>query len=104
PRAPLRTRLSLGSMGPGGALPSSFFRSEPQRLDALGIRFVQVPSDLLAENGAWDGRPERIDVVVEPGQPRFFPLPMSAGSEVVLSTSLADAVSLPQGAEVAQVD
>ena len=45
---PLRTRAALGGMGVGGTLPNAFFRSEPARLEMLGVRWVQVPATSLA--------------------------------------------------------
>jgi hypothetical protein len=97
PAVPLRTRQALGAMGPGGALPASFLRSDPLRLRFLGAGFVQVPSSALL------GPPrERVDVVVS--RPRFFPLPMSATSGLVLVTALSDAVQVAQGTTVAEVE
>jgi hypothetical protein len=97
PLVPLRTRQALGGMGPGGALPASFLRSDPWRLRHLGTGFVQLPSSsLLGPAG------ERIDLVLD--RPRFVPLPQSATLAVVLVTALSDAVQVPQGSTVAEVE
>ena len=53
---PLRTRAALGGMGVGGTLPDAFFRSEPARLEMLGVRWVQVPATSLAAPDASGSR------------------------------------------------
>ncbi len=103
PMVPLRTRAALGSMSVGGLLPGAFFRSDPARLALLGIRWVQVPVDLLGGDPGPMGRGEPLDITLEPGESRLFPLPMVAATQVVLVSSLSDAVSVPQDEPVVVV-
>ena len=103
PMVPLRTRMALGSMSVGGVLPGAFFRSDPARLALLGIRWVQVPVDLLGGDPGSMGRGEPLDITLEPGEARLFPLPMVAATQIVLVSSLSDAVSIPQGETVVLV-
>ncbi len=103
PMVPLRTRVALGMMGAGGTLPRSFLTGEPGRLEALGIRFVQVPIASLEvppESGSW-GSSLRVPVVL--GQARFFAFPPTYAQEVRLVSSLAEAIAVPQGETVAVV-
>lgn len=100
PMVPLRTRLALGSMSVGGQLPGAFFRSDPARLALLGIRWVQVPVDLLGGDPGPMGRGEPLDITLPPGESRLFPLPMVAATRVVMVSSLSDSVSVPQDAPV----
>jgi len=102
PMVPLRTRAALGGMSVGGVLPGAFFRSDPARLALLGIRWVQVPAEALAAE-APAGRGERLDVVLEPGERRLFPLPIVAATGVTLVSSLSEAEAIPDGAPVAVV-
>jgi hypothetical protein len=103
PMVPLRTREALGAMSVGGVMPGAFFRSDPARLALLGIRWVQVPVELLSGERGTTGRGEPLDVVLEPGEERLFPLPMSAATELVIVSSLSDAVAIPEGEPVATV-
>jgi len=87
-------------MSVGGVLPGAFFRSDPARLALLGIRWVQVPVDLLGGDPGTMGRGEPLDLTLQPGEARLFPLPMVAATQVVLVSSLSDAVSIPQAEPV----
>jgi hypothetical protein len=98
PMVPLRTRVALGGMGVGGTLPESFLRTDPARLEMLGIRWTEVPHAALLVSAQSD-----LKVEVEPGRPRFFPLPVRPATEVRLVPSLDDAVDVPQGTVVATV-
>jgi membrane protein YfhO len=98
PMVPLRTRLALGSMGAGGSLPPGFFDTDPRRLDLLGVRWVQVPESALR-----DASTAPLRLPVEPGRPRLFPFPIGPATEVRLSSSLGEAVGLPQDEAVAFV-
>jgi hypothetical protein len=100
PMVPLRNRLALGSMGPGGTLTGAFLRSDPARLELLGIRWVQVPDPELVAD-AVVGFGERLDVTLEPARPRFFPAPIRAASEVHVVSTLNEAARVPQGETVA---
>jgi hypothetical protein len=103
PMVPLRTRVALGGMGVGGTLPNAFFRSEPARLEMLGVRWLQVPaSSLAAPRIGFSGDP--VDLRLEPGRRRFFPLPITPATEIQVVSLLSDAVAVPQGQDVARVE
>jgi len=103
PMVPLRTRMALGGMGVGGTLPKAFFRSDPARLQMLGIRWVEVPSSALpGPRAGLAGDP--VDLPVLPGQRRFFPLPITPATEVEIVSFLSSAVEVPQDAVVAKVE
>jgi hypothetical protein len=103
PMVPLRTRAALGGMGVGGTLPNAFFRSEPARLEMLGVRWVQVPAtSLAAPRIGFAGDP--VDLRLEPGRRRFFPVPMTPATEIQVVSLLSDAVGVAQGQEVARVE
>ena len=100
---PARTRVALGGMGIGGTVPNAFFRSEPARLEMLGVRWVQVPAgSLTAPRIGFAGDP--VDLRLDPGRPRFFPLPITPATEVQVVSLLSDAVGVAQGQEVARVE
>jgi membrane protein YfhO len=103
PMVPLRTRVALGGMGVGGTLPNAFFRSEPARLEMLGVRWVQVPAAALtAPRIGFAGDP--VDLRLDPGRRRFFPLPITPATEIQVVSLLSDAVGVAQGREVARVE
>jgi hypothetical protein len=103
PMVALRSRAAFDGMGVGGTLSGGFFRTDPARLDVLGVRFVQVPaSALVAQADAW-GLGDTLDSVIDAGQGRFFPVPVAPATEVRLASSLSDAVEVKQGEPVARV-
>jgi hypothetical protein len=103
PMVPLRTRTVWDGMGVGGTLSGAFFRSQPARLAALGVRLLQVPSSALrAEPDGW-GLGDTLDLVLDPGESRNFPVPLSAATELRFGSWLSDAVDLEQGEVVAEV-
>jgi hypothetical protein len=103
PMVSLRTRAALGGMGVGGTLPGAFFRSDPARLEALGVRWVEVPAAALsAPRIGFSGDP--VELRLEPGRRRFFPLPIAPATEIQVVSLLSDAVRVPQGTEVARVE
>jgi hypothetical protein len=99
PMTPLRGRSALGGMSVAGVLPAAFFRTDPTRLELLGVRWVQVPASALRQEG-W-GDP--LDLPVPLGQPRFFPMPITPASEVRVVSSLSESVEVPDGQPVARV-
>lgn len=103
PMVPLRARGAYDGMSVAGTLPGAFFRSDPARLQLLGVRFVQVPASALVTGGAGTGLGETVDLLLEPGRPRLFPLPLEVVSEVRVVSWLADGVAVPDGAPVAQL-
>jgi hypothetical protein len=103
PMVPLRTRVALGGMGVGGTLPGAFFRSDPARLEMLGIRWVEVPATALGgPRIGLTGDP--VDLPAAPGRRRFFPLPITPATEVQIVSFLSDAVAVGEGQEVAKVE
>jgi hypothetical protein len=100
PMTPLRGRAALGGMSVAGLLPAAFFRTDPARLEVLGVRWVQVPAAALRQAGTW-GDP--LDLPLPAGQPHFFPLPITPASEIRVVSSLSEAVSVPEGQPVARV-
>jgi hypothetical protein len=103
PMVSLPTRAALASMGTGGTLPGAFFRSDPARLALLGIRWVQIPASGLAAAPDAAGFGEPIEVTLEPGRDRFFPLPLVRGSQVRLASWMSEAVDVPHALPVARV-
>jgi hypothetical protein len=103
PMVPSRTRKALGGMSAGGWLPRAFFRTDPARLEVLGVRWVQVPTSALTTSGDGWGVGDALDVTLEAGRPRVFPLPIATATEIRLSSWLSDAVTVPQDAPVARV-
>jgi hypothetical protein len=103
PMAPARMRAALDGMTTAGTLPAPFLRSDPARAEALGVRWVQIPTSALAAPARPDGLGEVIDLEVEPGRPRFFPIPMTAATEVHLVSWLASSVAVAQETPVARV-
>jgi hypothetical protein len=103
PMVPLRNRAALGGMSAGGALPGAFLRSDPARLALLGIRWVQVPASALAAPSDAAGFGEPVEVTLEPGRDRFFPLPIVRGSQVRLVSWMSEAVVVPHAQPVARL-
>jgi hypothetical protein len=103
PLAPLGPRSLLDDMTPYGALPGAFFRSDPLRLVAAGVRWLQLPSSSLTTRGDRFGLGETLDLRVDAGRPRFLPTPVVAATDVRLASWLSEAVEIPQGAEIARV-
>jgi hypothetical protein len=103
PMVSLRNREVLGGMGVGGTLPGAFFRSDPARLALLGIRWVQIPASALAAAPDAAGFGEPVEVTLEPGRDRFFPLPLVRGSQVRLASWMSEAVAVPHALPVARL-
>jgi hypothetical protein len=103
PMVPFRNRAVFDGMSPAGSLPRGFFRSDPRRLELLGVRFVQIPASALTGPAGPAGLGDVLDLPLEAGRPRFFPLPIVPCTEVRVGSWLADAVALPDGEPVARV-
>jgi len=94
-------RAAWDGMEVDGTLPPAFFRTDPGRLELLGLRFVQVPSSSLLTVPDSLGVGDDLGLVLEAVRPRFFPVPIQRVREVRLVSSLGDAVEVPQGTPVA---
>jgi hypothetical protein len=103
PMSPRRAREVYDRMSAWGALRGAFLRSDPARLEAAGVRWVQVPSASLVGRPGPDGLGEALDLRVDAGVPRFLPTAVVAASELRLSSSLSDAVGVAQGMPVARI-
>ncbi len=103
PLAPLRARGAWDGMSAAGALRGAFLRTDPARLLLLGVRFAQVPASALTTGGDSAGLGETLDLPLEVGRPRFFPLPLTVVTEVRVGSWLADALDVPDGEPVARL-
>jgi Bacterial membrane protein YfhO len=103
PMVSRRDLLLYDGMSSGGTLPGAFLRTDPARLQVLGVRWVQVPVTALVAAPDRFGLGDTLDVVLEPGRPRFFPVPMTPATELRLASMLAESVGLPQDTVVAEV-
>jgi hypothetical protein len=102
PMVPASRRSVLDGMGADGTLPRRFLDTDPGRLELLGVRWVQVPTDTLVVPADADGLGEALDVVVEPPRPHLFSLPITRATEVRVVTFLTGAVAAEQGEVVAE--
>jgi hypothetical protein len=103
PLVSARRRSAFEGMSEGGLLTPGFLHTDPGRLEFLGVRFVQVRSKDLTTPADASGLGDALDIVVEPARPRYFPVPITATSEVRIESALSDAVLVPQDAPVALV-
>jgi hypothetical protein len=104
PMVPLRSRGVYDGMSVAGLLPGRFLRSDPRRLELLGIRFVQVPASALRAGPDAHGLGETLDVTLEPGRPRFFPIRAATATELRLASHLSNAVEVAAGQRVARIE
>jgi hypothetical protein len=102
PMVPAARLLALGGMRSDGTVSRELLESDPGRLELLGVRWVQVPTDALAVPGDADGLGERLDVVLELPRPHLFALPITHATEVRLLSFLAGAADVPDGEIVAE--
>ncbi len=101
---PMRARArgaAWDGMAADGTLPPAFFRTDPGRLELLGLRWIQVPSSSFLTAPDSLGLGDELDLVLEPVRPRFFALPIMRATEVRLLSRLADSVEVEQGTPVA---
>lgn len=103
PMASLRGRALYDGMTAWGTLPGAFFRSDPSRLEAGGVRWVQVPASALVGGGERPGWGDTVDLHLGPRETRFLPTPLVTATEVRLVSSLSNAMAIPQGGVVARV-
>lgn len=102
PMTPLARLRALGGMRSDGTVSRELLESDPGRLELLGVRWVQVPTDALTAPVTEDGLGEPLDVVLEPPRPHLFALPITHATEVRLLSFLSGAVDVPDGTVVAE--
>jgi len=102
PMVPVSRLLALGGMRSDGTVTRALLETDPGRLELLGVRFVQVPTQQLAVTPDAHGLGEALDVVVEPPRPHLFALPITAATEVRIVSFLSGAVDVEDGALVAE--
>jgi hypothetical protein len=103
PMASVRVRALYDGMTAWGTLPGAFFRSDPARLEAGGVRWVQVPASALVGTGDRPGRGDTLDLPIGPREARFLPTPLVTATEVRLVSSLSNGMAIRQGETVARV-
>ncbi len=103
PMVALRSRSAFEGMGPSGLLTGAFLRSDPRRLELLGVRFVQVGASALAARPDPGGLGERLDMALGPSESRFFPLPSAPATSLRLASHLSNALAVRDRALVARV-
>jgi hypothetical protein len=102
PMVPASRRAVLDGMGADGTLSRRLLETDPGRLELLGVRWVEVPTEGLIVAADADGFGDALDVVVEPPRPHLFPIPFTLATEVRVLTFLAGAVEVEQGRVVAE--
>jgi hypothetical protein len=102
PMAPRERLLALGGMRSDGTTSRELLETDPGRLELLGVRWVQVPTQELAATGDALGLGEPLDVILEPPRPHLFSLPITRASEVRLASYLSGSVEVEQGVVVAE--
>jgi hypothetical protein len=100
PMTPASRRAGFDGMGVDGTLPRRFLETDPGRLELLGVRWVQVPTQALVV--PTDGLGDPLDILLEPPRPHLFPLPITTLTEVRVVSFLAGAVEVEQGRVVAE--
>jgi hypothetical protein len=101
PMVPASRRAVLEGMEVDGSVPRRLLETDPGRLELLGVRWVQVPTEALVVPDA-DGLGEPLDVVVDSPRPHLFPVPITPATEVRLVTFLTGATAVEQGRIVAE--
>jgi hypothetical protein len=102
PMVPATRRKALDGMGSDGTLPHRFLETDPGRLELLGVRWVQVPTEALVVPADDDALGEALDVVLQPPRPHLFPLPITRATEVRVVSFLTGATAVEQGQVVAE--
>jgi hypothetical protein len=101
PMVPASRRAALEGMGVDGSVPRRLLETDPGRLELLGVRWVQVPTEALVVPDP-DGLGEPLDVVLDPPRPHLFPVPITLATEVRIVTFLTGATAVEQGRIVAE--
>ena len=92
PMVSLRYRALFDGMNSGGVVPEAFLASQPRRLDALGVRWVQLPTDRLARPLRSGEGATPLAVALETGRPRLLPLPIIAATDLELTAAAGHTV------------
>lgn len=102
PLVPATRRRVLDGMRADGTLPRALLETDPGRLDLLGIRWLQVPTETLVTDRGAPGLGDELDVVLEGPRPHLFVLPLTRASELRIVSFLASATEVEQGTIVAE--
>jgi hypothetical protein len=102
PLVPAVRRRVFDGMRADGMLPRALLETDPGRLELLGIRWLQVPTETLVTDGRVDGLGDELDVVLEAPRPHVFELPITRASELRIVSFLAGATEVEQGRVVAE--
>jgi hypothetical protein len=102
PLVPAERLAALGGMRADGTATRALLESDPGRLELLGVRWVQVPTEALTVPGDEHGLGEPLDVLVEPPRPALFALPITRATELRLASYLANATDVEDGRVVAE--
>jgi hypothetical protein len=102
PLVPAARLAALDGMRTDGTLPRSFFETDPGRLELLGVRWVQTPTEALAVAVDADGLGDAINVIIDPAHAHLFALPFTPATEVRFASFLAGATAVVQGQVVAE--
>lgn len=102
PMVPASRRAVLDGMRADGTLPRALLETDPGRLEFLGVRWVEVSTEMLVVPADKDGLGDRLDVVLDPPRPHLLPLPITRATEVRVTSYLAGAVEVEQGEIVAE--
>jgi hypothetical protein len=102
PMVPASRRAVLDGMGSDGTIPRRLLETDPGRLELLGVRWVQVPTEALVVPADADGLGEALDVVLLPPRPHLFSLPITRATEVRVVSFLSGSVEVEQGGVVAE--
>ena len=102
PMVPASRLAVLDGMGSDGTVSRRLLETDPGRLELLGVRWVQVPTEALVVPADGDGLGEALDVVLQPPRPHLFSLPITRATEVRVVSFLSGAVEVEQGRVVAE--
>jgi hypothetical protein len=97
-----QARLDALAVRADGTASRELLETDPARLELLGIRWIQVPTQALAVTGDASGLGEALDVVLEPPRPHLFALPFTRATEVRMLSFLSGAVEVATGTLVAE--
>jgi hypothetical protein len=92
----------LDGMRVDGTIPHRFLETDPGRLELLGVRWVQVPTDSLATSVDAEGLGDPLDLVLEPPRSRLLVVPFTPATEVRIASFLEGATRVVQGEVVAE--